>query len=167
MSGAISMASHKITAVTNGSATGEAVTFGQIFYGFQALVQASGNTTSSLTSSSFTNTVVTASITPTSSAHRIKVTTSFYSKVTTTTGDGSYSLTRNGTDLSGNGTGLAQLSAPTTGTLAGGQIAMVYVDSPASTSSLTYTATCSTQNNAGTILVGNGRLWVITLEEIV
>lgn len=167
MSGAISMASNKITAVASGTNTGDAVNFGQMYYGFQAMVQNTGNTSSNLTLTAFTNTVVSASITPTSNTHRIRITASFFTKVTTTSGDGSYSFSRNGSDLSSGSSGFAQLSAPTTGTLAGSQITITYTDSPASTSSLMYIVTGSNQNGAGTIVVGNGRLWVITLEEII
>lgn len=133
MSGAINMASNKITSVTNGSNAGDAVAYNQL-----RVIQ----TVSSATGSTFTSTsvvfasILTATITPTSASNRILITASMPLSVNGA-GSGYASLFQNSTNL-------ATVNSPVHQAFAVSSVngyapcAMTFVDSPATTSAITY-----------------------------
>lgn len=102
------------------------------------VVQATTTTTTSTTSSTYVAiTNLTASITPTSSTNKILiiVNVSIYGQSTST--EGAITIYRNGADLS-TGTGFADMYAGSSDFIM--QAPMLYLDSPATTSSTTYAA---------------------------
>ncbi len=140
MSGTINMASHKILSVSNGTSSGDAVNFSQIT-GQRVIqtVQSAGTVTQVTTASSstaFTATNITATITPTTNTSkiRISVTTSINTNGSAETGIAT--IERNGSNLGSSTQGMTFWDG---GSGVNGQITMVYLDSPASTSALTYT----------------------------
>lgn len=160
MSGNIVMATNKITGLGNGTAAQDAAAFSQVKY-IQA-VQGNGTSQTSLTLGTFVATVVTASITPTSASNRIKITCSFVVAHSATGNASQFTIERGTTNLM-DATGGAQL----VGTSTDSQVSMVWIDSPATTSSTAYTVYGLNTPAAGTVTVGNGRTWTIVLEEIV
>ena len=130
----------------------------------------------STTSSSLVDvTGLTASITPTSTSSKILVSTFLYSRNASVTGD-RFTLARNGTSLF-QSTGGSATNATVSGVTqqSGGEnfnapITMTHLDSPASTSSLTYAVRVST--TGGTLYVGRstagvyGQTSSITLMEV-
>ena len=102
------------------------------------VVQATTTTTTSTTSSTYVAiTNLTASITPTSSTNKILiiVNVSIYGQSSST--EGAITIYRNGADLS-TGTGFADMYAGSSDFIM--QAPMLYLDSPATTSSTTYAA---------------------------
>jgi len=166
----MSMNSHKITGLTNGSAASDAAAFGQIptiYNGFQAPVQVVSTTSFATTSTSFALTNLAASITPTSSSHRIRVTiSSMITNSAVQTGNVFWSLDRGGTDLGGgSSTGFGRMDVGSgTGTVHA-PLSYSYIDSPATTSSTTYTASIRV-DAALTGTFGVSGKQVIILEEI-
>lgn len=154
---------HKITGLANGTAATDAAAFGQIFTGFQAPVFANGTSTTTLTLASFSATVVTASITPTTNTHRIKITATFH--VQTANNIGQFAIANGVTNLMG-ASGGQQVGSATVASL-GNSVTLVWIDSPASTSAQTYTVYGQNASASGNVLVGNGKTWSIVLEEIV
>lgn len=169
MSGNIAMGSNKVTGLANGSSSTDAAAFGQIFTGFQAPVQATTTTATTVTSSTFTSTALAASITPTSSSHRIKITLSGTISIGDVTRGNYLTIFRGASNLAGSSGFLlvADASGPTGSLIF--PTSIVYIDSPASTSSTTYTVYIRNDNNTESIAfpgVG-GSTGVIVLEEIV
>jgi hypothetical protein len=166
--GAIAMASNKITGLANGTASTDGVAFGQIFYGFQALVTATTTTNFSTTSSTFQNTNLTATIpTLTNSAHRVKITVSgamTNSNPNNTAAILSLTGTTNGTIANNgfctiNGTLTSQINTPA---------AFVYIDSPGTTTAQTYRVIIKSSDNTTSVsFPGFNEFCQITLEEIV
>jgi hypothetical protein len=162
MSGAtIAMGSNKITGLANGTAATDAAAFGQIYYGFQATV----------TSSTFQNTNLSASITPTSSSHRIKITIAGGIEIASAANIEAFlSVFRGSTDLgSAANTGFA-IARNQSGTSTSRTNASIsYIDSPATTSSTTYTVKLRNSDNSTTVKfpTGDTEKAVIILEEIV
>src|SRR5216684_1363363 len=76
LSSNLNLGSNKIVSLANGTASTDAAAFGQIFTGFQALVQATTTSATTTTSSTYQSTALAATITPTSSSHRIKISVS-------------------------------------------------------------------------------------------
>jgi hypothetical protein len=170
MSGAtIAMGSQKITGLANGTAATDAAAFGQIKY-LQA-VQATTSTSTSTTSSTFTAaTNLSVAITPTSSSNRVKITATFRGYISAAGSTFLMStLKRGSTELSGVADGFAQyysgaISSPDLAS----PITIVYIDSPATTSSTTYQVFFRSSNNSTTVTVGTATgLSVIMAEEIV
>jgi hypothetical protein len=157
-----SMGGFKITSIANGTASNDAAAFGQIK--LLQVVVATGTTSTSLTSATATATVVTTSITPSSSSNRVRITVSFACYTPSASGGSQLEIRRGSTRLSNN-VGMANPGTPS-GT-GGSQVAMIWIDSPATTSSTTYTVYGTNINASGTITIGNGYDWVIILEEIV
>lgn len=151
--------------IPNGAAATSAAAFGQIFAGFQAPVQGTSTTTFSTTNSVYQTSNLSATITPTSASHRIKVTCSFTAS-TSGAGQPQASLFRGATDLDaatngfiqGNGWGSTPVYFP---------CSIVYIDSPATTSATTYSVKLKSLNGATTVSIGQGIMQVMTLEEIV
>lgn len=165
--GAIAMGANKITGLANGTAATDAAAFGQIFEGFQAPVQVTDTTNTNTTSSTFTNTATAASITPTSSSHRIKITVSgtFYNNAASTT-NAQATIKRGSTNLGGTN-GFATLHSSVAQML-NVPISIVFIDSPATTSSTTYTVAIRSSDNSSDVewnVLANTA--VIVLEEIV
>lgn len=165
IAGAVNMNSNKITALANGTASSDAIAFGQLFYGGQAAVQATGTSTTTFGAgvSTFTATVVTASITPTTNTRRIKIVASFTAQ--TNNNIGQFTLERGTTNLMG-ASGGAQIGSATVITL-DTNICLTFIDSPATTSATSYTVYGLNASGANNVNVGNGKTWVITLEEII
>jgi hypothetical protein len=162
-----SMGSNKVTNLAAGTAASDAVNFGQIYYGFQAAVQGTSVTTFSTTSSTFQTTNLTASITPTSSSHRVKITISAMLRSSNgAVGNTFYSIDRSGTDLGASGSAGFGRMADTVGILSV-PLSLTYIDSPTTTSALTYTATVRSDNTSNAAVLGTTGTQIITLEEIV
>lgn len=134
---------------------------------FQAIVQATTSTGSSTSSSTFQNSALAATITPTSSSHRIKVTATF-SGSSDTNGNNAYFTVKRGSTNIGGTNGFVGINTTT-----GGQslvpVCINYIDSPATTSATTYTVAFSSSNNTNTVEFApfGNQIAVITLEEIV
>lgn len=163
-SATIAMGSAKITGLAAATANGEAVRFEQIFFGFQAPVQFSTTTTSSTTSSTYANSALTASITPTSASHRVKITLHTSLSCATSGEDIQVSIFRGATDLGG-ANGFAYNTAAFSNGLT--PCALVYIDSPATTSATTYMLKLKSPDNTTSVSVNNGETSIIVLEEIV
>lgn len=164
-SSTIAMGANKITGLANGTAATDAAAFGQIYYGFQAAIL--GTTTGSTTNAttSYVDTGLTATITPTSSAHRIKVTICASGFDNTAAVVTAITLARGGTNILSS-TGFAvTVNAGTNVNPANASYS--YIDSPASTSALVYTTQIKSVS-AGTARSNpQGFTQTIILEEIV
>lgn len=164
--GTINANSQKITNLTNGSAAQDAAAFGQIYAGFQAPVQATSTTVFSTTSSTYQNTNLAATITPTSSSHRIKISVSGTLRNTNSALTTAFlSVKRGTTEISPANAGFIYVGG--TGPNAQGDGSFTYIDSPATTSSTTYTVVLKNSDNATTVKFGETGSQVIILEEIV
>lgn len=157
-----------LATVPNGVNSTDAAAFGQIFTGFQALVQATDTTNHTTSSSTFSNTTLAASITPTSASHRIKISISAAFSVDNAATSVQSTIARGATNIGGTH-GFAQAGATAVG--AGGLITLSYsyIDSPATTSSTTYTMQIASTDNTNNVEYAPGTAVknVIILEEIV
>jgi hypothetical protein len=160
MSGNISMASNKITALANGTATGDALSFAQnkvIQWKFFA-----NSVNFSTTSNAFQATNLSGSITPTSASNSVLIITM------------GTCLTQNSgaTALTNIQRGPSTLLLGTSGeeTTAGASIAttstLLYVDAPATASAITYTVMLSSADGANTVKYGNGLMTTMLLVEL-
>lgn len=133
LGGAMNANSHKITSVTNGTSLGDALAYGQSLV---QIVQATSTSTVTTTSATFVTTSFSASITPKSAINKVIVFMSATLNNATANVQAYIDLNRGATSLSGS-TGFASTFS------AGGQllspISAMFVDSPATTSSTTYT----------------------------
>lgn len=167
-SSTIAMGANKITGLANGTASTDAVAFGQLFGPFQAMVQAVDTTNHSTTSSTFSSTALTATIVPTSASHRIKITISANFSVDAVSATTIESTVVRGSTNIGGTHGFAQSSGPASGT--GGLVALsyTYIDSPATTSSTVYTMQIASSDNTSNVEYSPGSVVknVIILEEI-
>jgi hypothetical protein len=119
----------------------------------------------STTSSSFVSTGMTASITPKFATSKILVSGSFYTR----TGGGGISMAgalyRNATNLTTGTLGFMYIYSPSNALEL--TSSALYLDSPATTSSTTYTIYIKSADSAGTAYIGNSNFSsVITLTEI-
>lgn len=139
----------------------------KIYCGFQAPVFATTTSVTSVTSNSYTNTNLAASITPTSSSHRIKITLSGALETALTTDAAKLSIKRGSTEVTSGGA-LAVLRSPAASSDRV-TVSVVYVDSPATTSSTTYTVCILSSDNTNTVRFpsNDGDTACILLEEIV
>jgi hypothetical protein len=164
MSGSLSMASNKITSLATGTAASDAVNFGQIKY-FQMVYQPNLNNLFGTTSTAFVATGSSLSVTPSNSAHRVKITAFGTLEVDSSSPETAFiTLYRNGVELSSIAQGFSEivsnqangLRVPTT---------IVHVDSPSSTSPVLY----EVYIKSGTgVPIGYGRgISSVLLEEIV
>lgn len=156
---ALAMGSNKITGLAAASANGDAVRYEQLQY-LQAAVYATSTTSTTTTSTSYVDTSLTASITPTSSSSRIKITVMSVAGVGTNGERAIFTVKRNSTDFSN----LAAMQVPTA--TADAPMFISYIDSPATTSSTTYTL--RVKSSGGGTVYDNpvGTTATITLEEI-
>lgn len=122
----------------------------------------------STTSSSYVSTGLTATITPTSASNKILVSYNLGSIYTASNGQEAFvTIYRNGTNISPVGTSIGQGFSTSFGNGAGMSTphAVVYLDSPATTSATTYTIYYAV--SPGTVYLGrNAPICTITLEEI-
>ena len=166
--GALAMSANKITGMANGTASTDAMAFGQFFGPFQADVQVTDTTNTTTNSSTFQNTALAASITPTSSSHRIKITINASFAVDSVAATTVTSTIKRGSTNIGGTHGFAQSSGPASGT--GGLVTLSYsyIDSPATTSSTTYTMAVASTDNTNNVEYAPGTAVknVIILEEV-
>ncbi len=167
-----SMNSHKITSLANGTAATDAAAFGQIYYGFQAPIQATTQTQFATASNTFGATHLSAAITPTSSSHRIKITISGDFQVSNgaTPAAGFLSIFRDSTNLGDATSGFTtSFSAISISKITRVPVSVTYIDSPATTSARTYAVYICNSDGATTVAFPSASLplCVITLEEIV
>lgn len=167
-SSTIAMGSNKITGLANGTASTDAAAFGQIFTGFQAPVQATSVSSFTTTSSTFQNTNLAATITPTSSSHRIRISVcgdlrNFLPGTTNAV----LTIKRGSTDISPSNIGFATVAGTAATTTLYDNLGVNYIDSPATTSSTTYTVAIKSTDNVNSARFGELCAQVITLEEIV
>ncbi len=146
MGSTIDMASQKITSLANGTAAADAMAFGQNH--IIQVVSFNTTTSSSTTSSSLVLSNCKGTITPTSASNKILIMVNGV-LITGAGGNNRLSLSRNGTNiLASNGfiiTGNTNFEWP---------FSYQYVDSPASTSALTYGVTMS-NSAGGSIIIGD------------
>lgn len=137
---------------------------------FQAAIQATDTSTTTTTLATYQSTGVTASITPVSASHRVRVTVSGQMSVSNPSADGVHvSVKRGSTELSTGGTGFNS-SQSGGGGLTGilkTAASFSYIDSPATTGATTYTVVVKTDNAGQTVQWNpDGITCVIILEEI-
>jgi hypothetical protein len=151
--------------VANATASNDAMTFGQFFGPFQKPVYTTGDANFSTTSNSFQTTNCTATITPTSSSHRIKITVTGVGAVLAASANMYVTIARGTTDLSASGFGFAHVKNGAAVTVAN-SCTMCVVDSPATTSATTYNVRIMNDDNATTVEFGVGSDYSMLLEEI-
>lgn len=162
MGTSLAMGSNKITGLTNGTSATDAAAFGQIKY--LQCVTATTSTVTSTTSASFVNTSLAVTITPTSSSNRIKITAMGILDNGVPTAQVLATIARGSTNLGGT-SGLASTFET------GGRIivpcTMSIVDSPATTSPVTYTVQLATPSALSVSWGLANVLQTIIAEEIV
>lgn len=142
--------SHKITNLTSGSAAQDAATFSQIKV--IQFIQSSTSTPFATTNSAYQTSNLTATITPTSASNRILIFATGPAGQSASNHSNYLSLFRGSTDLSG-GAAFQEVYAP----LASATwfpCAFAYLDSPATTSPITYSVKLRT-DGAGTSTFGD------------
>lgn len=150
---ALSMGSNKITSLANGTASTDAAAFGQLKV--IQITTGTSTTTFNTTSSTFQTTNLSATITPTSSSNKVLI----FAAAEVQNANGALTtaqitLSRGGTNILGT-TGQQE---STTGAVGASRMPcmLVYVDSPASTSALTYAVALASTDNATTVSFGAG-----------
>ena len=128
------------------------------------VVQGTSNSQPTWSNSTFTDTGLTATITPSSSTSKILVLTSQRAYANTGCSYGAIQLFRNSTSLqTWNRVCLRDATSPGSDQ----QWNTVYLDSPATTSATTYKTQAANTANAGTFYIGlDGNIQTITLMEI-
>ncbi len=166
-SSTIAMGANKITGLANGTASTDAAAFGQIPV-FAAAVQSTLTTPFTTTLSTYQSTGLAASIIPTTSSRRVKIT--FSGTMSTASGTAAaaiITLKRGSTDLATNGSGFAQLKV-NSAVLNQAPVSFTFIDSPATASSVTYTIFIRNDDAATTVStpIANGQDQLI-VEDIV
>jgi hypothetical protein len=156
---------NKITGLANATGPTDAVPLGQIKY-VQAPVFFSTTTPTTTTSSTFQSTSLTASITPTSASNRIKITVTGMLLSASASNTVQYSIFRGSTDLS-NGNGFGSLRSSTATANPRSPASACTIDSPAATTSTTYTVKVASVDNASSCTWGELGTQTIILEEVV
>jgi len=170
MSGAIAMGSNKITNLANGTAATDAVAYGQLQI-LQSLVSSTTTGDTSTTSTTFVTTAFSVSITPTSASSRILLRVYGNLGCTASNVVGAYSIATiyrgSSTNLGDATFGLAFNTCEVSGVANYQAVAFGYIDSPATTSAVTYTVYLRSSS------VGNTARWdasavpqLFTAEEI-
>lgn len=160
----LNMQSHKITSLANGTASADAAAYGQLKV--IQIVTGTSTTADTTTSNTFQNTSLAATITPTSASNKVLaiVTAPRCQGGLAGTNSQFLGLKRGSTNL-GAGNGFAQISHASGHSSA---TTYVYLDSPATTSATTYTATQLSSDNTSTVTFGgNSTTATITLIEVV
>ena len=168
--GNLQMGNNKIVNLDDGTNASDAVNYGQLLAvaggtgRIVQYVQTNNGTQSSNSGSSYSATGFTASITPTSSTSKILVL--LYAPLWQTSGYGGnaiLTLYRNGAAFIGSGTDIIVLSAP--GQNMYGSVSFNYIDSPATTSTVTYQPYIKADTGGNTLFNGTGAA-VLTLMEV-
>lgn len=163
----LAMGSNKITGGAAATAATDFTIFSQLKY-IQAPVIGTSATSTATTSSTYQNTGLAASITPTSASNRIKITVSGGMQVAAVaTSEACITVKRGSTDLSSSAQGFSLIRGQAALTRA--PASFVYIDSPATTSSTTYTVAVRSIDNTNSVafVTGSAELGVIILEEVV
>ncbi len=160
----IDMGSAKITALANGTAATDAAAFGQIR--LLQTIYGSSTTGFSTASNTYQTSNLSASITPTSSSNRVKITISGLAlNNNVALSDMNISIFRGSTNL-GPAVGFGQVSGASGAVYA--NLSFVTVDSPATTSSTTYSVKIKSADNTTTVVFGQASTQQsMVLEEIV
>jgi hypothetical protein len=157
MSGNIAMGSNKVTGLAAASANGDAVRYEQLNVGkILQIVTASTNTQATSTSSSFADTNLTATITPTSNTSKIHVLVSQSISVTGSANsvDGRLRLLRGSTNITPGTSDYRPIGINDPGAYEDDQqFAADVIDSPATTSATTYKTQFARGAGGGTLLV--------------
>lgn len=157
----IAMGATKITGLANGTASTDAMAYGQL----KVFKNSSGTSTAttSTASTSYVSTSLSASITPTSASSIIRIQVMTYAYVGTLSGTITYNIFNGTTQLVTNG---IQCSAAVAGRMET-PVSILYIDSPATTSSITYTVQIKSSSGAITVQDNvDGLYTIMTLQEI-
>lgn len=167
LTGDLAAGSHKITGLSAGTVAGDSVRYEQLKY-ISSPAQTLSTTNFSTTSSTFQTTNLSASITPSSASSRIKITVSATMQIAAATGVNIFaSLFRGSTNLAtGGNLCFARVRSAAAQTTVGSG-SMTYIDSPATTSSVTYTVKAKNSDNTTQAEYGNSDDQIMILEEIV
>jgi hypothetical protein len=172
MSGNLQLGNNKIVNVGNGTNSGDAVNYGQLLASaggtgrLVQIVQSRNGSYSATSSTSYASTGHTATITPTSATSKIIVMLSSYFWQTNLNNGNAYlTIFRNGTDICG-GAAFVQQNASTSGASSGiyGSMSYQFVDSPATTSALTYEPRIRVDSSGNAAYNGAGTGTLILLE---
>lgn len=166
----LSMQSHKIISLLNGTAVQDAAAFGQVK--ILQVVQASATAEVSTTSATYTDTGLTASITPSNTSNKVLVIVAQNIRHRVLSGGSTNAtaglrLTRNSTDIISDQQSSLTVAATGDYNSTSEQI-MIYLDSPATTSSTTYKTRIARNGGTGTIYVQDGSTasasWITLIE---
>ncbi len=165
LSAALAMGANKITGLASGTVSTDAASFGQLEV--IQVVTATNTTNFTTTSNTYQTTNLSVAITPTSSSNRILIfAVGAIGSAAIQTATALASIFRGSTDvLSAAGT-----SSMTTTTVTGNNAtpcALMGIDSPATTSSTTYSVKLKNTDNATTVAFGKGNMTVIVAVEVV
>ena len=169
MTGNLNVGNNKIINVDDGTDPSDAVNYGQLLSvaggtgRIVQMVQTNSGTQASNSGSSYSATGFTATITPTSASSKILVL--LYAPLWQTNGYGGNSMLtvyRNGAPFISNGTDIVVLSAP--GQNDYGSVSFNYLDSPATTSSLTYQPYIKADTFGNAFFNGTGAATLTLLE---
>lgn len=165
MSGNIAMGGNILTGLGAGAAAGNSVRYEQVKV--LKVVSATSTTQSSTTSSTFASTNLTASITPASSSNSVLiVATGTLTNNSLAACVSGMAIFRGSTNL-GASAGFVIINGSSAGVSLAVPAAIVYLDSPATTSSTTYTVKIRSSDNAtSTSLGGANQTQSIVLLEI-
>lgn len=170
MTGNLNVGNNKVINVDDGTDPSDAVNYGQLLAvaggtgRIVQMVQTNNGTQASTTGSSYTATSFTASITPTSATSKILVL--LYAPLWQTNGYGGnafLTLYRNGAAFISSGTDIVVFAAPSQN--AYGSVSFNYLDSPATTSTITYQPYIKADSGGNAFFNGSGAA-VLTLLEI-
>ena len=168
MSGAIAMGTNKITGLGNGTAAQDAAAFGQLkVVQFQVATSTTGTST---TSSTFQNTNLSVSITPTSASNRILLFAVGHLESRANNAEAEASLFRDSTNLQGaQGQAYTYANTGTTISSLATTAALIDLDSPATTSATTYSVKLRSVNGTATVgwSVSNATTQTIIAVEVV
>jgi hypothetical protein len=158
MGTSLAMDSNKITGLANGTASADAVAFGQLLYaGITQGIQPEDFSTSS--SSFVVITGLTVTLTPKSSSSRFKISTSFLMYGSAPGNEVQVDFYRNGSRL----TNLYD-NTGSEGVIAFTRVNGIYLDAPSTGSSITYDVRIAISSGA-TISIGNGCPGTLIVEE--
>jgi len=166
MSGDIAMGTKKLTGLGAGTAAGDSVRFEQ--NKLIQMVVGTSTTQFTTTNSAYQTTNLSATITPTSSSNKIKISVSGKCNCNNMAASGVYvTVFRGGTDLSpGNGAFYFNIGGAGA-TSSSSTASCMFVDSPSTTSATTYAVKIKNDDGASTIgFGGTSSQQTITLEEI-
>lgn len=163
----IAVGSAKITGGLAATAATDIPIFSQIIYGV-APVQTVATTAFTTTSSTFQTSNLSASITPSSSSKRVKITVTGSISIAASTGQNAQvSLFRGASNLAtGADADFSRVFSAAAQTIIS-PMHVTFIDSPATTSSTTYAIKIKNSDNATTVGFGTNEDQVMILEEIV